>query len=211
MAANGIVTLEIGIHGIPVNLDPQVYVDLSNGALSNYYSIRSNDRDSYYFNRVYLACVKAVDFIFTLPEFNGTDLAVTGQSQGGMLSIVTAALDKRVKYLAPIYPGGCDMARYMVKKDIISPSSYRYAESQPGQLETASYYDVVNFARRLTVPGFYSWGYNDVVCTPTSMFAAYNVITAPKELHLYLETSHWTFPEEIEAVNKWLVKQLKGQ
>jgi cephalosporin-C deacetylase len=30
-------------------------------------------------------------------------------------------------------------------------------------------------------------------------------------LHLYPETGHWTFPEEIEEVNKWLLKQIKGQ
>lgn len=211
IAALGVIILEIGIHGIPVNLDPQVYVDLANGALSNYYSIRRNDRDAFYFKRVYLGCVKAVDFIFTLPEFNGKDLAVTGQSQGGMLSIVTAALDNRIIYLAPIYPGGCDNARYFTKKTIISPSSYRYAEPKPGELEALAYYDVVNFARKINIPGSYTWGYNDVVCTPTSMYSAYNVITAPKELHLYPETGHWTFPEEIEEVNNWLLKQLKGQ
>jgi len=209
MAANGMITLEIGIHGIPVNLDPQVYVDLANGALSNYYTIKMNDRDAFYFKRVYLGCIKAVDFIYTLPEFNGKDIAVTGQSQGGMLSIVTAALDKRIKYLAAIYPGGCDNVRYFVKKTIISPSSYRYVEPKPGEIETMGYYDVVNFARRITIPGFYTWGYNDVVCTPTSMYSAYNIITAPKELHLFLETGHWTFPEELESVNNWLIKQLK--
>ena len=209
MAANGMITLEIGIHGIPVNLDPQVYSDLANGALSNYYTMRMNDRDAFYFKRVYLGCVKAVDFIFTLPEFNGRDIAVTGQSQGGMLSIVTAGLDKRIKYLAPIYPGGCDNVRYLQKKNIISPSSYRYVEAKPGEIETLAYYDVVNFAKRVSIPGFYSWGYNDVVCTPTSMYAAYNVITAQKELHLYLETGHWTYPEEAEAVNNWLINKLK--
>jgi cephalosporin-C deacetylase-like acetyl esterase len=209
IAANGIITLEIGIHGIPVNLDPQVYVDLANGALTNYYTIRMNDRDGYYFKRVYLGCIKAVDFIYTLPEFNGTDIAVTGQSQGGMLSIVTAALDRRVKYLAAIYPGGCDNVRYLTKKVAISPSSYRYAEPKPGEIETLGYYDVVNFARRITIPGFYTWGYNDVVCTPTSMYSAYNIITAIKELHPFLETGHWTFPEETESVNNWLIKQLK--
>lgn len=210
MAANGIVTLEIGIHGIPVNLDPVVYTDLTNGALNNYYSFGMNDRDSYYFKRVYLACCKAVDFIFTLPEFNGSDLAVTGQSQGGMLSIVTAALDKRIKYLAPIYPGGCDMARFLVKDKIFNPSGDNEG-LMSGRLKTIGYYDVVNFARRITIPGFYSWGYNDVVCSPTSMYAAYNVISAPKELNLYLETGLWTFPEEIESVNKWLIKQLTGK
>ena len=210
-AAMGVITLEIGIHGIPVNLDPHVYTDLANGALTNYYSMRKNDRDAFYFKRVYLGCVKAVDFIFALPEFNGSDLAVYGQSQGGMLSIVTAALDKRVKYLAPIYPGGCDNVRYLTKKTIMSPSSYRYTEPKPGDIETIAYFDVVNFAKRLTIPGFYTWGYNDVVCTPTSMYSAFNVITAPKELQLFLETGHWTYPEQIEAVNNWLIKQLKSQ
>jgi cephalosporin-C deacetylase len=210
MAANGVVTLEIGIHGIPVNLDPQVYVDLSNAALSNYYSIRMDDRDGSYFMRVSLGCVKAVDFIFTLPEFNGTDLAVTGQSQGGMLSIVTAALDRRIKYLAPIYPGGCDNLRFL-PVSVTGNSSDKTRGPSAEISKAVSYYDVVNFARRLTIPGYYSWGYNDVVCHPTSMYAAYNIITAPKELHIFQETGHWTFPEEIENVNKWLIRQIKGQ
>lgn len=208
LAANGLITLEIGIHGIPVNLDPQVYNDLANGALANYYTTRINDREGYYFKRVYTGCVKAVDFIYTLPEFNGRDLAVTGQSQGGMLSIVTAALDKRVKYLAAIYPGGCDNVRYMIKKEIKSPSMYKYSEPIPAVIEANAYYDVVNFAKRITVPGAYFWGYNDVVCTPTSMYAAYNSITAPKALNLFLDTGHWTYPEELEAVNSWIIKQL---
>ena len=71
-ADSGIITLEIGIHGIPVNLDAQVYDNLANGALSNYWNIRLNNRDAFYYKRVYLGCVRAVDFIFTLPEFNGT-------------------------------------------------------------------------------------------------------------------------------------------
>ena len=210
MAALGVVTLEIGIHGIPVNLDPQVYLDLTYGALWNYYTMRMNDRDAYYFKRVYLGCIKAIDFIFTLPEFNGTDLAVTGQSQGGMLSIVTAGLDKRVKYLAPIYPGGCDMTRF-IPADVPGNQTGKTSGQQTGELVTIGYYDVVNFARRITIPGYYSWGYNDVVCHPTCMYAAYNIITAPKELHIFQETGHWTFPEEIENVNKWLIKQIKGQ
>jgi len=198
MAANGVIVLEIGIHGIPVNLDPQVYTDLANGALTNYYYMRSNDRNNYYFRRVYLGCIKAIDFIFTLPEFNGKDLAVTGQSQGGALSIVCAALDNRVKHIGVIYPGFCDNIRYLGK--IMGPA----------EIETLGYYDVVNFARRIKIPGYYSWGYNDAVCHPASMYAAYNTISAAKELHIFQETGHWTFPEEMEANNNWLLKQLKG-
>jgi len=54
-------------------------------------------------------------------------------------------------------------------------------------------------------------GYNDLTCPPTSMYSAYNVITAPKELYIFQETGHWTFPEQAEALNSWLLKKLKGQ
>ena len=79
----------------------------------------------------------------------------------------------------------------------------------PEKIETSKYYDVVNFARRLRVPGLYSWGYNDATCPPTSMYSAYNVITAPKTLLLALETGHNTTPEQAERVEQWLENFLK--
>jgi len=210
-AALGFITLEIGIHGIPVNLDLQVYMDLNGGALAGYPSIRMNDRNTHYYKRVYLGCVRAVDFIFTLPEFNGKDIAVTGGSQGGALTIVTAGLDRRIQFAAAMYPALCDHTGYLNKRAGGWPHYYRNAEPKPGEVETLSYYDVVNFARRVTAPGYYTWGYNDLTCPPTSMYSAYNVITAPKELYIYQETGHWSFMEETEALNIWLSKKLKGQ
>jgi len=210
-AALGFITLEIGIHGIPVNLDPEVYNNLANGALSGYNSIKMNDRNSYYYKRVYLGCVRAVDFIFTLPEFNGTDVAVTGGSQGGALTIVTAGLDKRIKFMAALYPALCDHTGYLNKRAGGWPHYFKNTEPKPGEVETLGYYDVVNFARRVIAPGFYTWGFNDLTCPPTSMYSAYSVITAQKELHVFQETGHWTFPEETEILNNWLIKKLKGQ
>jgi cephalosporin-C deacetylase len=207
-ASNGIITLEIGIHGIPVNLDPQVYFDLNAGALNGYNTVRMNDRNTHYYKRVYVGCVRAVDFIFSLPEFNGNDIAVTGGSQGGALTIVTAGLDKRIKYAAAIYPALCDHTGYLNKRAGGWPHYFRNREPKPGEVETLGYYDVVNFARRVTAPGFYTWGFNDLTCPPTSMYSAYNIITAPKELVIFQETGHWTFPEEAEMVNNWLVGKL---
>jgi cephalosporin-C deacetylase-like acetyl esterase len=208
-ASLGLITLEIGIHGIPVNLDPEVYNNLASGALSNYNNIRMNNRDAFYYKRVYLGCVRAVDFIFSLPEFNGMDIAVTGGSQGGALTIVTAGLDKRIKFMAALYPALCDNTGYLSKRAGGWPHYFRNAEPKPGEVETLGYYDVVNFARRVSVPGFYTWGYNDLTCPPTSMYSAYNVITAAKELQVFQETGHWTFPEQNEAVNNWLISHLK--
>ena len=210
-AGQGFITLEIGIHGIPVNLDQQVYENLMNGALSSYWTVKMNDRNTHYYKRVFLGCVKAVDFIYTLPEFDGTNIGVTGGSQGGALTIITAGLDKRIKYMAGLYPAMCDHTGYMNKRAGGWPHYFRETEPKPGEVETLAYFDVVNFARRITVPAYLTWGFNDITCPPTSMYSAYNVITSPKELHLYQETGHWTFPEQTEALSGWLMKQLRGE
>jgi len=87
---------------------------------------------------------------------------------------------------------------------------FRDLKAGQEKIETASYYDVVNFAKNVRVPGFYSWGYNDVVCPPTSTYSAYNSITAPKELLIMQETGHWTYPEQNEKSKQWLMGKLLG-
>lgn len=213
LAEKGIITFEIGIHGVPVNMDPSVYTDLGTGALSGYFAYNLDNRDRYYYKRVYTGCVRANDFLVSLPQFDGTNLAVTGGSQGGALSIVTAALDPRVKYLAAFYPALSDVTGYLNGRaggwphlfDKNNVAVHNIKEKR----ETIRYYDVVNFARLVKVPGWYSWGFNDETCPPTSMYAAYNVINAPKELYLALETGHWTYPEQREKANNWLISKLK--
>jgi cephalosporin-C deacetylase-like acetyl esterase len=115
LAQKGIITFQIGIHGLPVNLDASVYDSLGRGALANYQTFGLDDKKRYYYRRVYLGCVRANDFLTSLPKWNGRDLAVTGGSQGGALSIVTAALDPRVKGLAAFYPG--TLRRYRLSEE----------------------------------------------------------------------------------------------
>ena len=208
LAEQGAITLAIGIHGIPLTLDPGVYAALANGALNGYWAYNLDSRDRYYYRRVYLGCVRANDYLTSLAEWNGRDLAVTGGSQGGALSIVTAGLDPRVKALAASYPALSDMAGYTEGRAGGWPHVFRAAGANSQRtrekLETAAYYDVVNFARRVKAPGLYSWGYNDQTCPPTSMYAAYNMIRAPKQLVLALETGHGRVPEQTGTINRWL-------
>lgn len=212
MAEEGIITLQIGIHGIPVTLDPGVYNDLRYGALNNYWNMNLDDKDKYYYKRVYLGCVRAVDFLVSLDEYDGSNLAVTGGSQGGALSIITAGLDKRIKYLAALYPALSDVSGYKEGRAGGWPHMFHPSDSSnyvDSKFETVKYYDVVNFARQISQEGWYSWGYNDNVCPPTSMYAAYNDIKATKELHIFQDTGHWTYPEQQKMRKHWLLEKLK--
>jgi cephalosporin-C deacetylase-like acetyl esterase len=51
-------------------------------------------------------------------------------------------------------------------------------------------------------------GWNDEICPPTSMHAAYNVVTARKELLLAVETGHFTVPEQTATVDGWIDAQV---
>lgn len=206
---NEIIMLEIGIHGLSVTLPQEVYSNLGAGALREYWQINMNNRDKHYYKRVFSGCVRAVDFIHTLSEFDGHTVGVTGGSQGGALSIITAGLDSRIKFLAAYYPAMCDFAGYLNNRAGGWPHYYREAKPQLNEVETLAYFDVVNFARRVKVPGWYSWGFNDVTCPPTSMYAAYNVIPGKKEVDVFLNTGHWTYPEQRSVGDEWLRKQCK--
>ncbi len=214
MAEKGILTFQIGIHGIPVNLDPQLYESLRVGALDGYPFFGLDSRDRYYYRRVYLGCVRADDFLVSQPKWDGKTLLVTGGSQGGALTIVTAGLDSRVTGLAAYYPALSDLTGYLKGRAGGWPHMFR-SESDPTlrmkeKIETSRFYDVVNFARRVRVPGLYTWGYNDETCPPTSTYSAYNVITAPKRMLLALETGHNNVPEQVERVNKWIEEFVKS-
>jgi cephalosporin-C deacetylase len=209
LAERGIITLQIGIHGIPVNLDQSVYDDLANGALNRYMFYGMEDKSSYYYRRVVLGCLRANDFLQTLPEFDGKNLAVMGGSQGGALSVMTAALDNRVKGLAVWIPAMADQTAYLSGRAGGWPHALKDKPARSTTwVETSRYYDTANFARRLKVPVIYTFGFNDETCPPTSMYATYNEITAPKTLILAAETGHAITSEQSAKINHWVEKLL---
>ena len=178
-AEKGAITLEIGIHGIPVTMTQDYYDKLFNGALWEYWKTNRDSREASYYYRVVLGSVRAVDFIQSLPAYNGQALGVTGSSQGGALSVMTAALHPGVTFYAAIHPAMCDHSGHLQKRAGGWPHYFYQQSPTEAQLQTATYYDVVNFARRLKIAGWFSWGYNDEVCPPPPCFLP--IIASPHQ------------------------------
>ncbi len=211
LAEKGIITLQIGIHGISVILDQSVYDNLAAGSLNRYMVYNIDNKDTNYYRRVFLGAVRANDFLVSLPNFDGKNLGVIGGSQGGALAISTAALDNRVKALVASYPALSDLTGYIYGRAGGWHHIFRSKENQTKEkIETSKYYDTVNFARRLKIPGIYSWGFNDETCPPTSIYSAYNVISSPKTLLLGLEMGHANSLEQTDKLNAWIEQKLKG-
>ena len=209
-AEQGAITLEIGIHGVPVTMPQSVYDELQQGALNCYWDFNMNSRSDSYYRRVFVGAVRAIDYIASLPEWNGASLGVTGSSQGGMLSLVCAALDSRVTFYGAVHAAMCDHTASLKGIACGWPHYFYYdpSHADPKKIETSRYYDGVNFARRIKCPGWFSFGYNDEVVPPTTAFATYNTVAAPKELHPYQLTGHYWFQEQWDEWEAWLLGQM---
>ena len=82
----------------------------------------------------------------------------------------------------------------------------------PEKIKTIQYFDVVNFARQVKVPGFYTFGYNDMVCPPTTTYSAYNMINAPKRVVRGNETTaHYAYAEQWSAAWNWVMNFTKNE
>ncbi len=125
---------------------------------------------------------------------------------------MTAALDARVKGLAASYPALSDLTGSLYGRAGGWFNAFEDEKSRTKEkIETSKYYDTVNFARRIKVPGIYSWGFNEEVGGTTSSFVAYNVITAPISALLGLEMGHANSPEQGERINRWIETFFEGR
>lgn len=208
------IVLEIGIHGVPVTMEQKVYDDLANAALNGYWDTNLENPDRNAYKRVVTGAVRGVDMIASLDEWDGKTVGVTGSSQGGFLSLAVAALDKRVTFLAAVHDAMCDYEAELHGVAGGWPHYFYHAKMNAitkARLEGARYYDGVNFARRITVPGWYSFGYNDEVVPPTSAYGLYNTIKAPKILSLYQMTGHFWYQEQWNEWLEFLTNHLLGK
>ena len=212
-AEQGMIRLMMEIHGISPKLTDDQFKDISNAfsGENGYLENGLDNRDNYYMKHVYVACVRALDYLCSLPEWDGKNVFVQGGSQGGALSLITAGLDPRVTACVANHPALSDMAGY-AEQGRTGGYPHFNRENQmltPEKINTLQYYDVVNFARRISCPVYLTWGYNDNVCPPTTSYIVWNLITAPKESLITPINEHWTTNNTNYSQILWLKNQIR--
>ena len=210
---NGVIRFETEIHGLNPEMSDEIFSEISNAfnaSENGYLTNNLDNRDNYYMKWVYLAGVRAIDMLTSLPEWDHRNVIVQGGSQGGALSIITAALDSRVTACVANYPALADMAGFKANR----ADGYPHFSKIPGmdtpeRLKNMAYFDVVNFARILQCPTLMTWGYNDNTCPPTTSWAVYNVISAPKEALITPINEHWASDRTERRHLDWILNHLK--
>lgn len=210
MAENGLINFQIEIHGLPMDLDSAVYRQFGYGAIIPYRLSNFDDKNTYYYKYVLMRTARAVDFLSTLPEYDGENLAVWGASQGGGLTLMTTALNEKVKYFVAMCPGLCDHYAFQAGRASGWPQFFNDRKQiTKERMETAKYFDAVNFVKNIKVPGFLILGYNDLTVPATSVYAAINSVKSPLKVYVAKEAGHSLDKDSRIAATDWLLQQFK--
>ncbi len=152
--------------------------------------------ETYYYRRVFLDAVRAVEAARTHPAVDAGRIVLTGGSQGGGITLAVAGLlAGQVAAAMPEVPFLC---HYRRATELINTDPYaeitRYCKVHRDKVDTVfatlSYFDGLNFAARATAPALFSVGLMDDICPPSTVFAAYNHYAGPKDIRVWRYNNH---------------------
>ena len=167
------------------------------------------------FRHIFLDTALLARIVMKMPEVDSGRVGAMGQSQGGALTLACAALEPRIRLAAPVYPFLCDYKRVWemdLCKDayhelrtffrLFDPTHHREDEI----FTRLGYIDLQFLASRIKAETLFTVGLMDSICPPSTQFAAYNKINAPKQLVVYPDFGHETLPSSNDRIFGFMMK-----
>lgn len=167
------------------------------------------------FRHIYLDTAQLARIVMGFDEVDPERVGAFGGSQGGALTLACASLEPRVRLAAPVFPFLCDYKRVWemdLCKDaygelrtffrLFDPTHAREEEL----FTKLGYIDLQFLAPRIRAKTLMAVGLMDSICPPSTQFAAYNKITAPKELTIYPDFGHENLPGHNDRTFKFLME-----
>ena len=149
------------------------------------------DRNTYSYRGLYMDASRAIDFLLSREEIDGLRIGVTGGSQGGGLTVTTAALRPEIRAAAASAPFMCGI---MDSIDLLDTYPYQefadYLRMYPARKsvveDVLAYFDGINFAPRVDCPIIVNFGKQDNVCPAETAIAAFRALgCSDKRLYPY--------------------------
>lgn len=184
-------------HGYELEREPEYYDEFyrsicSGGKTFCFDEKQNADPETSYFSGYTYRLMRALEYLKSLPEWDGQNLRVAGGSMGGMQSLWAAGLDPAVTLCEPSIPWNCDMGGRDTLKRIIDPWYIR-------ETPALRYYDPVNLAKRIPKTCFVNVtraGLGDYCCPPSGIWAMWNNLSCPKRIRWVQGSTHGYVPSE---------------
>lgn len=174
------------------------------------------DRNTYSYRGFYADAARAIDFLLTRPEIAHDRIGVHGGSQGGALTITTAAL--RRDHIAcgaagaPYLTGflDCVSLTHSYPYEEINEYLRLHPERETQVRETLTYFDCINFAPLVTAPLLIYAGLADDICPPETAFDLVRALPNGAVLHArercgHESGIHWEMP----VIERFLADHLR--
>ncbi len=148
---------------------------------TDYYAYEFGDTASHYYRGAYIDCVRAIDFLVSREKVSAKNIFAAGGSQGGSFTYAAAALGEgRIRAAAPSITGHADFVDDM--KIVGWPANvFKQCQEELGITDEEmywflSYFDVMNFAERITCPVTTNFSLQDTTDPPHVNIAPYNLL-----------------------------------
>lgn len=175
------INLHINAHGYELAREKEYYAEFYDSVKNGRNGYLFDDANNAYADQSYFVgmtyrVLRSLQYVKSLPEWNGKDLRVTGGSQGGLQVLWAAGLDGDVTRAEPFIPWCCDLGS--------RAKHGRIGGWRPNYKDALGYYDPVNHAKRIpkTCQVLLKCGLGDYVCPPSGMCVLYNGMTCPKKI-----------------------------
>jgi len=154
----------------------------------NYAAVGNTDRETSYFLNMYLRDSRALDYLMTRPDWDGKTIVLMGTSMGGQQSMMLAGLrPEKITAVLVCVPSGADSNGDLHGRKAGYPN---WPSNDPKVMNTALYFDTVNFASRIHAPVLAAMGFIDTTSPPAGVWTELNQIGVPKEPLPMIESEH---------------------
>ncbi len=168
-----------------------------------------DDPDKMLFRQIFLDTAQLARIVMGMPEVDEKRVGATGGSQGGALTLACAALEPRIARAASVFPFLCDyqrvwemdlaVAAYEELRDYFRRFDPLHQREQD-IFTKLGYIDIQYLAPRIKAKVLMLTGLMDMICPPSTQFAAYNKITSEKEMLIYPDYGHEQAPGMDDAI-----------
>lgn len=172
----GALVFDLNAHGMLNGQPDEYYNQLEAGELKDYYFQGLGNKEDFYFRGMYLRLMRTLDFITTLPEWDGKRIIVIGESQGGGQALAAAGLDERVSAVVATVPAMCDWGGTIASRKGGWPQPFAHPGDQKKMKNTLPYFDAAHLIRNSKATFVVEIGLIDDTCPPTSIYAAINQV-----------------------------------
>jgi len=175
------------------------------------------DPDKLFYRNAFLDTAQLARIVMAMDDIDETRVAATGGSQGGALTLACGALTPKLNRIAPVMPFLCDYRRVWdmdLCKDAYKEICDYFRRFDPRHerekeiFTKLGYIDNQHLAHRIRAKVKMFTGLVDNICPPSTQFAAYNKITAPKEVVIYPDFAHEAYPDAEDMIFSFMFEML---